>query len=121
MTNRNILLGRSKPSERLTREEIAALDKADRPSRSSRAGGEAEAARYEGRWLAADRPQGPPQVPLEPRVPRLRFQGHRRRPAQARAAPGEVRAMQSGPRPGRRVTLRTTFFMERSQQWLGPA
>ena len=31
MTNRNILLGRSKPSERLTREEIAALDKATVP------------------------------------------------------------------------------------------
>ena len=31
MTNRNILLGRSKPSERLTREEIAALDKATTP------------------------------------------------------------------------------------------
>ena len=26
MTNRNLLLGRSKPSEKLTREEIAALD-----------------------------------------------------------------------------------------------
>ena len=31
MTNRNILLGRSKPSEKLTREEIAALDKATTP------------------------------------------------------------------------------------------
>ena len=31
MTNRNILLGRSKPSERLSREEIAALDKATTP------------------------------------------------------------------------------------------
>ena len=28
MTNRNVLLGRSKPSEKLTREEIAALDTA---------------------------------------------------------------------------------------------
>ena len=32
MTNRNRLLGRSKPSERLTREEIAALDQATVPS-----------------------------------------------------------------------------------------
>ena len=32
MTNRNLLLGRSKPSERLTREEITALDKATVPS-----------------------------------------------------------------------------------------
>ena len=31
MTNRNPLLGRSKPSEKLTREEIAALDKAAAP------------------------------------------------------------------------------------------
>ena len=31
MTNRNVLLGRSKPSERLTREEIAALDQAAVP------------------------------------------------------------------------------------------
>ena len=31
MTNRNILLGRSKPSERLTREEVAALDQATVP------------------------------------------------------------------------------------------
>ena len=31
MTNRNQLLGRSKPSEKLTREEIAALDKVTPP------------------------------------------------------------------------------------------
>ena len=31
MTNRNALLGRAKPSEKLTREEIAALDKATVP------------------------------------------------------------------------------------------
>ena len=31
MTNRNILLGRSKPSERLSRAEIAALDQAAAP------------------------------------------------------------------------------------------
>ena len=31
MTNRNLLLGRSKPSERLSREEIAALDQATAP------------------------------------------------------------------------------------------
>ena len=31
MTNRNLLLGRSKPSEKLTREEIAALDRAAAP------------------------------------------------------------------------------------------
>ena len=31
MTNRNLLLGRSKPSEKLTREEIAALDKVPTP------------------------------------------------------------------------------------------
>ena len=31
MTNRNLLLGRSKPSEKLTREEIAALDQAAAP------------------------------------------------------------------------------------------
>ena len=34
MTNRNLLLGRSKPSEKLTREEIAALDKATVPPAS---------------------------------------------------------------------------------------
>ena len=34
MTNRNILLGRSKPSEKLTREEIAALDKVSVPPAS---------------------------------------------------------------------------------------
>ena len=31
MTNRNLLLGRSKPSEKLTREEIATLDQAAAP------------------------------------------------------------------------------------------
>ena len=31
MTNRNLLLGRSKPSEKLTKEEIAALDKVPAP------------------------------------------------------------------------------------------
>ena len=31
MTNRNLLLGRSKPSEKLTREEIDALDKVTAP------------------------------------------------------------------------------------------
>ena len=31
MTNRNLLLGRSKPSEKLTRTEIAALDKVTAP------------------------------------------------------------------------------------------
>ena len=31
MTNRNLLLGRSKPSEKLTREEIAALDQVTAP------------------------------------------------------------------------------------------
>ena len=45
MSNRNSLLGRSKPSEKLTGEELAALDKVtdrtSRTSRPSRAGGEA--------------------------------------------------------------------------------
>ena len=31
MTNRNLLLGRSKPSEKLTREEIATLDRVTAP------------------------------------------------------------------------------------------
>ena len=31
MTNRNLLLGRSKPSEKLTREEISSLDKVTAP------------------------------------------------------------------------------------------
>ena len=31
MTNRNLLLGRSKPSEKMTREEIAALDRVAAP------------------------------------------------------------------------------------------
>ena len=32
MTNRNVLLGRSKPSEKLNREEIAALERATEPA-----------------------------------------------------------------------------------------
>ena len=32
MTNRNLLLGRSKPSERLNRDEIAALERATEPA-----------------------------------------------------------------------------------------
>ena len=36
MTNKNLLLGRSKPSEKLTREEIAALDKVPRLPRRRR-------------------------------------------------------------------------------------
>ena len=55
MTNRNLLLGRSKPSEKLTREEIAALDQKAAPSRAA---GKAEADREEGQWPAADGPQG---------------------------------------------------------------
>ena len=31
MTNRNLLLGRSKPSEKLSREEIVALDRVTAP------------------------------------------------------------------------------------------
>ena len=44
MSNRNSLLGRSKPSEKLTGEELAALDKVTAPactSRTPRAAGEA--------------------------------------------------------------------------------
>ena len=98
MTNRNLLLGRSKPSEKLTREEIAA--------RAHAAAG--EAVWEEGRQPAADGQQGSPQVPLELRVPWMRLQGHRRWPSPARATPGEVRPLQSGPRPRRRVMVGTT-------------
>ena len=41
MSNRNSLLGRSKPSEKLTGEELAALDKVTVPAVPSRAAGEA--------------------------------------------------------------------------------
>ena len=100
MTNRNLLLGRSKPSEKLSREEIADLDKVTAPPAPP-----AKPPGKKGGGSAADGSQGSAEVPLEPRVPRLRFQGHRRWPAQAWATPGEVRPLQSGPRPGRRVTV----------------
>ena len=71
MTNRNSLLGRSKPSEKLTGEELAALDKVTVPPRTPRAAGEAtgEAAGAEERWYAAKGPQGSAEVSLEHRVP----------------------------------------------------
>ena len=73
---------------------------------ASRAAG--EAALEEWWWSATDGPQGPADVSLEPRVPWLRFQDHRQWSAPARATPGEVRPLQSDPRPGRRVMVRTT-------------
>ena len=102
MANRNSLLGRSRPRERLTREEIAALDEATVPPVPP-----AKPPGKKGGGHAADGTQGSAEGSLEPRVPWLRFQGHRQWPAQARATSGEVRALQAGPRPGRRVTLRT--------------
>ena len=71
MSNRNPLLGRSKPSEKLTGEELAALDKVTVPCRPSRAADEStgEAAGAEGRWYAAEGTQGPAEVSLEHRVP----------------------------------------------------
>ena len=68
MTNRNLLLGRSRPIEKLTREEIAALDKVTVPPVPS--------AKPPGKKGAG--PQGSAEVSLKPRVPWLRFQGHRR-------------------------------------------
>ena len=74
MSNRNPLLGRSKPSEKLTREELAALDKVTAPPVPlvpPRAADEStgEAAGAEGRWYAAEGTQGPAEVSLEHRVP----------------------------------------------------
>ena len=105
MTNRNLLLGWSKPSDKLTREEIAALDRATVPPRA------AEAAWEEGRWPAADGPQGSAQVSLELGVPRLWFQGHRRKPTQARAKACQMRPLQAGVAPGRRVMLRAITLL----------
>ena len=103
MAKRTSLLGRSRPSERLTKEEIAVLDKVTLPPEPP-----PKPRWEEWWWSAADGPQGPADVSMEPRVPWLRFQGHRRWPAPARATSGEVRTLQSGPRPGRRVMVRTT-------------
>ena len=97
MTNRNALLGRSRPREKLPRR----LRRPRRGNRASRAAG--KAAWEEGWWYAADGTQGSAEVSLEPRVPWLRFQDHRQWPAPARATSGEVRPLQSGPRPGRRA------------------
>ena len=109
MPDRNSLLGRSKPSERLTQDEIAALDKATaREAEASASVDVCKAGWEEGWWSVADGRQGPVEISLEPRLPRLRFQGHRRRRAQARAAPGEVRPLQAGPDPGRWVMVRST-------------
>ena len=99
MAKRTSLLGRSRPSERLTREEITALDKATVPEPP------AKPPWNEWWWSAADGAQRPAHVSLEPRVPGLRFQGHRQWPAPARATPGEVRPLQIGPRPGRRAKV----------------
>ena len=119
MANRNALLGRSRPREKLTREEITALDKAAAPPLTCHDAGEAEAAWEEWRRSVADGPQGPAEVSLEPRLPRLRLQGQRRWPAQARAASGEVRPLQSGPGPGGRVMVRTTpITLTRRHRWL---
>ena len=96
MTNRNMLLGRSRPREKLSKEEIATLDKVAVPP--------APPAKPKPTGKKGGGPQrmvrrGDPEVSMEPRVPRLRFQGRRRRPAPARAAPGEVRPLQAGPGP----------------------
>ena len=70
MTNRNSLLGRSKPSEKLTGEQLAALGQGDRTSSTSRTPRAAgEAAWDEGRWYPAKGPQGSAEVSLEHRVP----------------------------------------------------
>ena len=82
MTNRNSLLGRSKPREKLTGEEIAALDEVTVPPVPP-----AKPPGNRGGGPAADGPQGPAEVSLEPRVPWLRFQGHRR---MASPSPGNV-------------------------------
>ena len=102
MAKRTSLLGRSRPSEKLTREEIAALDKATVPEPPAKPP-----------WTNGGGPQRMVRkdlltFPLEPRVPWLRFQGHRQWPAPARATSGEVRPLQSGPRPGWRVMVRVT-------------
>ena len=83
MTNRNVLLGRSKLSEKLTREEIAALDQVTVPPAPAanppgkNGGGPQRMVRRDllkFRWSL--------------RVPWLRLQGHRRRPARSRATSG---------------------------------
>ena len=63
MTNRNLLLGRSKPSEKLTREEIAALDRVTAPPAPP---AKPKPSGKKGWWRAADGPQGPAEVSMEP-------------------------------------------------------
>ena len=109
MTNRNVLLGRSKPSEKLTGEEIAALDKATTPPAPTTPPAKPPGKKGGGQQRTVRRDLLKFRWSLE--LPRLRFQGQRRRPAPARATAGEVRPLQSGPRPGRRVTLRTTTIL----------
>ena len=113
MAKRTSLLGRSRPSERLTREEIAALDKVALPPEPPP---KPPGNKGDGQQRMVRRPA---EVSLEPRLPRLRLQGHRRWPAQARAASGEVRPLQSGPGPGGRVMVRTTpITLTRRHRWL---
>ena len=98
MTNRNSLLGRSKPREKLTREEIAALDEATVPPAppakppGKKGGGPQRMVRKDllkFHWS------------LECPGCGFKVTGNGQPPA--RATSGEVRPLQSGPRPGRRV------------------
>ena len=118
MRNRDSLLGRARPADRLTREQIAALDRAtstpaappaptkptappapqepnpiaDKPEETPlQAGSQANGA--EERPSDLQGPQGPTILPLERRLPRLRFQGCRPRTPQRRPTPGSVRPL----------------------------
>ena len=103
MTNRNSLLGRSRPRGKLTREEIAALDEATVPP--------APAAKSPGKKGGGPQRMGRKdllQFRWMPRVPRLRFQGHRRWPAGHRTPTlGTGRTLRRM-NPGQRLGLHKT-------------
>ena len=106
MTNRNLLLGRSTPSEKPTRAEIAALDQVTAPPAppakpsGKKGGGPQRTVRRDllkFRWS------------LE--CPGCGFKVTGDGPAPARAAPGEVRPLQAGPGPGRRMMVRQSSIL----------
>ena len=103
MAKRTSLLGWSRPSERLTREEIAVLDKVTLPPEPP--------AKPLGKNGGGPQRMVPKDLltfrwSLECPGCGFKVTGDGQPPA--RATPGEVRPLQRGPRPRRRVMVRTT-------------
>lgn len=104
MTNRNTLLGRSRPSERLSKRDRESLERtAEDPVATPRTAKAVKADTPIAINTGKDR-EGPVEVSLDHGVPGLRFHGKRQRQSSARTTAGQVRSLQAGAVPGLKVT-----------------